>query len=137
MTIPTQMSLSGFIASNPQLTFTSNGVSRFYARIGVEHARKETNGSFTALEPSFHDLVVYRTSAERAYAQFRKGDQFVASGFIQEYDIEKEGATIRREEFVARHIGHDASRMKYEVMRRQADPPEPADAAVAQQAVGM
>ena len=137
MTIPTQMSLSGFIASNPQLTFTSNGVSRFYARVGVEHARKEPDGSFTALEPTFHDLVLYRTPAERAYAQFRKGDQFVASGFIQEYDTEKEGATIRREEFVARRIGHDASRTKYEVVRRQPDPPETAAAASPQHAVGM
>ena len=66
MTIPTQMRLAGFIASVPQLTFTCNGVARFYARIGVEHARKETDGTFTSIEPTFHDLVLYRASAERA-----------------------------------------------------------------------
>ena len=45
MTIPTQMSLHGFIAAAPQLDFTGNGVARFYARVGVEHFRKETDGS--------------------------------------------------------------------------------------------
>ena len=29
MTIPTQMSLAGFIASTPQLNFTGSGVARF------------------------------------------------------------------------------------------------------------
>ena len=53
---------------------------RFYARVGVEHARKEPDGSFTQLDPTFHDLVLYRTSAEHAYARFRKGDSFVAAG---------------------------------------------------------
>ena len=91
MTIPTQMSLAGFIASVPQLTFTGNGVARFYARIGVEHARKETDGTFTPIEPTFHDLVVYRASAERAYARFRKGDSFVASGYVHEYEQERDG----------------------------------------------
>lgn len=49
MTIPTQMSLPGFMATAPQLNFTGNGVARFYARVGVEHDRKETDGSFTKL----------------------------------------------------------------------------------------
>ena len=44
MTIPTQMSLAGFIASTPQLNFTGSGVARLYARVGVEHARKEPDG---------------------------------------------------------------------------------------------
>lgn len=69
MTIPTQMSLHGFIATAPQLNFTGSGVARFYSRIGVEHFRKETDGSFTKLEPSFHNLVMFKATAERAYAR--------------------------------------------------------------------
>lgn len=125
MTIPTQMSLSGFIASTPQLNFTGNGVARFYARVGVEHARKEPDGSFTQLEPSFHDVVLYRTSAERAYARFRKGDSFVASGYIHEYEVTREGKTRPREEFVARRIGHDTARTRYEVDRSKTSQPDP------------
>jgi single-strand DNA-binding protein len=125
MTIPTQMSLPGFIATAPQLNFTGNGVARFYARVGVEHYRKETDGSFTQLESTFHDLVCYRKTAERAYARFKVGDNFIASGYIHEYELERNGQTVAREEFVARRIGHDTARTNYDVDRTPARQPEP------------
>lgn len=125
MSIPTQMSLHGFIATAPQLTFTGNGVARFYARIGVEHFRKETDGSYTRLEPTFHDLVMFKSTAERAYARFRTGDQFVASGYIHEYELEKHGQVEAREEFVGRRIGHDTARTRYEVERTPTRGPDP------------
>ena len=77
MSIPTQMSLSGFVATDPQHTHTRDDVARCYMRIGVEHARKETDGTFTPLEPSYHDLVIYGASAVRANSRFRKGDSFL------------------------------------------------------------
>ncbi|MFT4264085.1 MAG: single-stranded DNA-binding protein [Nocardioides sp.] len=117
MSIPTQMSLTGFIASDPQLTSTKDGTARFYARIGVEHARKEPDGTFTPIEPSFHDMVLFGATAEKAHAWFRKGDSFVSSGYAHEYDVERDGKTVTREEFVARRIGHDAARTRYEVDR--------------------
>lgn len=126
MTIPTQMSLHGFVATAPQLNFTGNGVARFYARIGVEHFRKEVDGAFTKLEPTFHDLVMFKATAERAYARFKVGDNFVASGYINEYELDKNGQVEAREEFVARRIGHDTARTRYDVDRsptRQPDPP--------------
>jgi single-strand DNA-binding protein len=121
MTIPTQMSLHGFIATAPQLNFTGNGVARFYARVGVEHFRKETDGSFTKLEPTFHDLVMFKSTAEGAYARFRVGDQFVASGYINEYELDKNGHVQAREEFVARRVGHDTARTRYSVDRPKPD----------------
>jgi single-strand DNA-binding protein len=136
MTIPTQMSLAGFIASTPQLNFTGSGVARFYARVGVEHARKEPDGSFTQFDPTFHDLVLYRTSAERAYARFRNGDSFVAHGYIHEYEMEKNGQSVACEEFVARRIGHDVVRTRYEVERKQAERSNPAPE-IPQPAVGL
>jgi single-stranded DNA-binding protein len=126
MTIPIQMSLHGFIAAAPQINFSSQGAARFYARVGVEHYRKETDGSFTKLEPTFHDLVAYAKTAERAHAKFKVGDNFVASGYINEYELDRRGQAEAREEFVARRIGHDLARTKYEVERapsRQPDPP--------------
>lgn len=125
MTIPTQMSLPGFIAATPQLNFTDNGVARFYARVGVEHYRRETDGSFTQPESTFHDLVCYRKTAERAYARFKVGDNFVASGYIHEYVLDRNGQTEAREEFVARRIGHDTARTNYDVDRTLARQPEP------------
>ena len=126
MTIPIQMSLHGFIATAPQLNFTGNGAARFYARVGVEHYRKETDGSFTKLDSTFHDMVAYAKTAERAYARFKVGDNFVASGYINEYELDRNGQAEAREEFVARRIGHDIARTKYDVDRtpsRQPDPP--------------
>ncbi len=117
MTIPTQMSVHGFIATAPQLNFTGNGVARFYARIGVEHFHKETDGVYTKLEPTFHDLVMFKATAERAYARFKVGDNFVASGYINEYELDRNGQVEGREEFVARRIGHDTVRTRYSVER--------------------
>ena len=125
MTIPTQMSVHGFIATAPELNFTSGGHARFYARIGVEQFRKEVDGSFTKLDPTFHSLVMFDRSAEHAYARFKVGDQFIASGYIHEYEVEKPGGSEIREQFVARRVGHDAARTRYAVDRTSSKQPDP------------
>ena len=117
MTIPTHMSLHGFIATEPELTYGKSDVARFRARVGVEQWRKEPNGSFTELDPQFCEMVMFKAAAERAYARFRAGDQFVASGYVHEYEFERDGETVQREEFVARRIGHDTARTRYSAER--------------------
>jgi single-stranded DNA-binding protein len=120
MAIHTQESVSGFIASDPQLTFTERGDARFYVKIGQEHYCKEEDGSFTQTETTFHDLVAFRKTAERAHARFAKGDKFVAEGYTHEYDrLDPSGQTITTEEFVAKKLGHDLARTNYEVARRR------------------
>ncbi|GAB7003932.1 hypothetical protein JCM18899A_14040 [Nocardioides sp. AN3] len=119
MSIPTQMSLAGFIASAPELHFTETGHARMYTRVGVEHYRKEADGTFTKLDPSYHDLVMFNTAAEKAYDRFRPGDSFIASGYIHEYEVERTGSSLIKEEFVARKIGHDTHKTSYQVHRRQ------------------
>ena len=122
MAIRTQESLSGFIASNPQLTYTERGDARFYARFGQENSQREEDGSFTKLEPSFGNLVLYRATAERAFERFTKGDQFVAEGYAHDYTYERDGQTIAGEEFVAKKIGHDTARTRYDVDRTPRQP---------------
>ncbi|MCA0379909.1 MAG: single-stranded DNA-binding protein [Actinobacteria bacterium] len=117
MTIRTQQSISGFIASDPQLTETDRGEARFYARFGQENYRHENDGTFTKLETSFHNLVMYRATAERAYERFVKGDSFVAEGYLHPYSYEREGQNLEGEEFVAKKIGHDTARTQYSVDR--------------------
>ena len=117
MAIRTQQSISGFIASDPQLNYTSKGEARFYARIGQQHFRREGDGTFTRLEPTFHDLVAFRATAERAHERFAKGDSFVAEGYTHEYSYERDGQQIQGEEFVAKKIGHDTARTNYDVDR--------------------
>jgi single-stranded DNA-binding protein len=117
MTIPTQMSLHGFIATAPELTYGKSDVARFRARVGIEQWRKEPDGAFTKLDPQFCDMVLFKASAERAYARFSVGDQIVASGYVHEYGFDRDGTTVQREEFVARQIGHDTARTRYTVDR--------------------
>lgn len=139
MSIPTQMSLVGFIASTPDLHFGKTGTPRFHARIGVEHYRKEVDGTFTQLDPTFHDLVIFEKTALTAYERFHKGDTFLASGYIHEYEVESGNTTVIKDQFVARRIGHDAQRTKYDVQRRQlaAAPTAQAAQVPSQSAIGM
>ena len=125
MAIPTQLSLQGFIATEPQLPLGESGHTRFYCRVGIEQHRKELDGSFTKVEPVFCDLVVFDRAAERAYSRFKPGDQILASGYIHEYEQERQGGNSRlREQFVARRLGHDCLRTRYVVDRGPAQPPE-------------
>lgn len=122
MAIHTQESVSGFIASVPQLSQTERGDARFYAKIGQEHYRKEADGSFTQTETTFHDLVAYRKTAERAYDRFSKGDNFLAEGYTREYDrTNDDGVSVKAEEFIAKKLGHDLARTRYEVDRTRRD----------------
>jgi single-strand DNA-binding protein len=118
MAIRTQQSLSGFIVTDPELDTTSKGDARFHARIGQEHFQRNEDGSFTQLESTFHDLVQYRKAAERTFERFQKGDNFVAEGYVREYDHEIDGEPRHGEEFVAKKIGHDAARHTYTVNRK-------------------
>lgn len=77
MTIPTQMSLHGYIATAPELSFTDKGHARFYCRVGIEQHRKEVDGSFTRLDPVYADLVMFERTAERAYSRFKPGDRIM------------------------------------------------------------
>lgn len=117
MAIRTQESLSGFIASDAQLTHTAKGDPRFYARVGQEHYQREEDGSFTQTETTYHHLVMFGRSAEHAQAQFARGDNFVAEGYTRHTSYEKDGQDIEGEEFVAKKIGHDTARTRYEVDR--------------------
>src|SRR3546814_17419466 len=62
-------------------------------------------------------MVMFKAAAERAYARFRAGDQFVASGYVHEYEFDRDGETVQSEEFVARRIGHDTARTRYILAR--------------------
>ena len=65
MAIRTHQSISGFVASDPQLSYTDRGDARLYMKVGIEHYRKEPDNTFTQLETTFHDLIAYRGAAEQ------------------------------------------------------------------------
>ena len=115
MSIRTKESLSGFVATDPEITFTSKSDARVYMRVGQPQARFEEDGTFTQLDPEFTDLVMFRKSAELAHEQFRKGDNFIAEGETRTYTGDD---GTEREQFVASRIGHDNNITRYTVDRR-------------------
>lgn len=117
MALHTQQSISGFIASEPQQSTMENGDTRLYLRIGQPHFRRNEDGTFTELEPTFHDMVAYRATAERAITRFAKGDSFIAEGYTRTFPIERDGQVVEAEEFVAKKLGHDLARTNYNVDR--------------------
>jgi single-stranded DNA-binding protein len=117
MAIRTQQSISGFIASDPQLSHTERGDARLYLKIGIEHYRREEDKSYTQMETTFHDLIAYRGAAEQGAERLAKGDSIVATGRVREYSYERNGRQHEGEEFIATRIGHDLARTRYDVDR--------------------
>lgn len=116
--IKTSQSMAGFVASDPELSRPEGGEARLWMRVGQEHHTRNQDGSFTKGPSSFHDLVMFRRSAERAAAMFKRGDRFVAEGYLHTYEAPgPDGAAFQREEFVARRIGHDLAVTSYQVDR--------------------
>lgn len=119
MSIPTQTSLSGFIATTPHPSTTQKGVPRMFARVGKPRYRREDDGTFTELEPSFHDMVAFGESAVRAMSKLQKHDNFVAEGRANRRTIERDGVPTEIEQFIVSKIGPDAARTTYTVDRSQ------------------
>lgn len=87
-------------------------------KVGKEHYRQEDDGSFTQLETTFHHLVAFKAAAEQGHLRLAKGDKIIAEGYVREYRYrDASGQAIEGEEFVARRIGHDLARTRYEVDR--------------------
>ena len=119
MAIRTHQSISGFVASDPQLSYTDRGDARLYMKVGIEHYRKEPDNSFTQLETTFHDLIAYRGAAEQGAERLAKGDNIIADGRVRDYSYERGGQRYEGEEFIATRIGHDLARTRYEVDRSE------------------
>ena len=118
MAIQTQQSFSGFVASDPQLSRTENGDARLYMKVGKEHYRQEEDGFFIPLETTIHHLVAFTASPERGHLRLVKGEKIIAEGYVRQYNYrDTNGQAIEGEEFVARRIGHDLARTRYEVDR--------------------
>lgn len=137
MSIPTQMSLAGFIVSISDLHTTGSGSPQVRARVGVEPWRPEASDIFTPLDPTYHDVVAYDHAASALSTRFRPGDFFIASGYIHEYELDQPGGSLIKEEFVARKIGHSANHTAYVVQRRQPHRTNGAAATLRHDAVGM
>ncbi|PKY69916.1 single-stranded DNA-binding protein [Brevibacterium ravenspurgense] len=109
-----RQALVGYIDSEPRLTYGQSGVPRLYTRVGVEHFRRDGEDSFVKTGTTFHDMVLFRKTAEEASQKFQQDDRFVAQGYVREF-TDQHGN--EREEFVATKIGHDMMWTPYTVDR--------------------
>ncbi|GAA2234083.1 hypothetical protein GCM10010413_36570 [Promicromonospora sukumoe] len=116
MTIPIRQSLEGVFLTGLRPGTTRTGLPVLRARVRAQQWQRE-DGSSTPGEPVTCDLVVFHASTQRAQTRFRPGDAFVAAGHVNVYDVTRDGKTVQREEFVARRLGRDAARTRYNVTR--------------------
>ncbi|MEL5990279.1 single-stranded DNA-binding protein [Microbacterium phosphatis] len=90
----------GHIAGDPKLTYSEKtGTPRFYARVGVDHWRREDDGTFTNTGRTFHDLAQRYKGAEASMELLKKGDDFIATGQFKKFTDPVTGE--EREEFRA------------------------------------
>lgn len=118
MAIKTSQSINGFIATDPKITFSDDGQARFYTRIGINHYQRNDDGSFTELNPSYHDLIQFGKGAELSADRFRKGDNFLAQGYVRDYTHVVDGQERTDQQFVTNRMAHDPNTTTYRVDRR-------------------
>lgn len=120
MPIPTKPGISGFIRFDPELTYTKDNVARFYAPVGIKQSVQDAEGQWHEVEPYRTSLVMFGPSAERAYEQFKAGDDFIAEGRERTYTQTVDGKEVERDQFRASRIGHDNNLTTYAVDRTSA-----------------
>lgn len=139
MPMPTKPGVSGFIASDPTLSFTRYGDARFYARVGLhQDAERDEQGNFHEVEPYFTDLIMFGPSAERAHATYQKGDNFIAQGQERSYTQNVDGEQVTREQFRASTIGPNGNITTFNIDRTpQAERETPAVDATARESTSQ
>lgn len=138
MPMPTKPGVSGFIASDPTLSFTRYGDARFYARVGLhQDAERDEQGNFHEVEPYFTDLIMFGPSAERAHATYQKGDNFIAQGQERSYTQNVEGEQVTREQFRASTIGPNGNITTFNIDRTPHERETPAVDATARESTSQ
>src|SRR5699024_7885613 len=117
-TSPKQTGIKGFIKSTPQRIF-HDGRARFFAYAGVPDREWDpAQGEYIDQGTKEVQLVMFGPSAERAYANFQRGDVFLAQGKSSMWTPEH-GDPV--EQFKASDIAHSNNVTNYTVDRSRPD----------------
>jgi hypothetical protein len=116
MAIHTQESLSGFIASDPQLTETEKGDARLYE--GRQGALPQGGGRLVHADRRRPSTTSSR-SARRAGSTTRTSPRATTSSprATSASKLRAQRPGVEGEEFIAKKLGHDLARTRYEVDR--------------------
>ena len=126
MPIPTKPGVSRFIRFDPEQTFNKDNVARFSAAVGIKQSVQDAAGQWHDVEPYRTRLVMFGPSAERAFDQFKAGDNFIAEGHERTYTQTVDGKEVERDQFRASRLGHDNNLTNYNVDRTPRERETPA-----------
>ncbi|GAB4086400.1 hypothetical protein GCM10028784_30300 [Myceligenerans cantabricum] len=113
--IPVEQGLEGMLETDLTWSETRDGTAMLRGRVRVERWRASSGGPPHRLPPVFCTLVVFNEHTQKARAHFQAGDAILASGRLRALPSDEQGK--ERHVFVARRLGHDAARTRYQVVR--------------------
>lgn len=118
-------SVTGYVATQPKLSYTRSGEKTVYMRVGWTPRRRDRKtGEWTDQQTSFISVICFRKVAENAALCLRRGDPVILKGTLQVRE-HSEGSAPRRQvvEVIAESIGHDLTR-GYTVFNRSVEQTE-------------
>ena len=111
--------MTGNLASDPEMTFTSTGSARARLSVAVQDRYRDSSGSFVDGEAYFARCVAWGDLAERIANSVRRGDRVIicgvmvgrswlkddgTKGYAQELRLEDVGASLRWAEATIKRV---------------------------------
>src|SRR5919198_4364286 len=88
--------ITGNLAADPELRFTSNGVAVANLRVAVSQRVQDKDGTWRDGETSFHKVTVWRDQAVNLTDSLSKGDRVMVSGRLRQRAWETPRANAAR-----------------------------------------
>jgi single-strand DNA-binding protein len=117
-----QVSLTGYVATDPWSTTIGDGVSKLSMRVAwTPRHRDRVSGEWTDGNTSYLTVICWRKLADNAATCLRKGDPVVVKGRLEVRAYDKDGVPRTAVEVDASSIGHDLCRgvAKFQRVRPQ------------------
>jgi single-strand DNA-binding protein len=122
-----QLSMTGYVATQPSFWTTTSGATKVSMRVAwtPRHIDRVT-GEWTDGHTSYLTVICWRKLADNVALCIRKGDPVVVKGRLSVRNYEKDGTTRTAVEVDASSVGHDMSRGAAHFQRTKRAPGETA-----------
>jgi single-strand DNA-binding protein len=122
-----QVSLTGYVATQPSFWTTTSGATKVSMRVAwTPRHIDRTTGEWTDGHTSYVTVICWRKLADNVALCIRKGDPVVVKGRLSVRPYEKDGTTRIVVEVDASSIGHDMSKGAAHFQRTKRAPGETA-----------
>lgn len=122
-----QVSLTGYVATQPSFWTTSSGAAKVTMRVAwTPRYMDRSTGEWTDGHTSYVTVICWRKLADNVALCVRKGDPVVVKGRLSVRPYEKDGMTRIVVEVDASSVGHDMSRGAAHFQRTKRAPGETA-----------